>query len=419
MDLTSSTLEYGAGLLTFLSVCATLWLWPRLARRGLRRILGRLALIGASQLSLVLLAALLLNSYGDFYPTWTDLVGGGNQTVTLGRVQGGAGGSEEQVSDLGSRLVLPSRLGPLQRSDELPSGPPQRNGRFSAVTLVGERTGYRQQAYVYLPPQYFQPAYRHVDFPVLTSYVGYPGSIQTMVDRLRMPQIAAGMMQDGQMQPTIMVIVSQTVAPPRDTDCINAPGGPQAETYLTQDVPAALRSAYRVERDPRGWGLTGVSEGATCALENTLRHPGTFGVAASLGGEYWEYETSTTGVLFGPPGPVRDALLNSYNLVWRLQHLPVPDVRVLVATTAHGEHDYKGTQLFVRAAKAPLQITPLVLSSGGHNYTTWSLELEPALAWLGQQLNPPTAAPAPAPAATPSTVPSSPITVPSLTAVPG
>ena len=423
MDLTSSTLEYGAGLLAFLSVCATLWLWPRLARRGLRRVLGRLALIGASQLSLVLLAALLLNSYGDFYPTWTDLVGGGNTTVTLGRVAGtgGTGGSEEQVADLGSRLVLPTRLGPLQRRAELPSGPPQRNGRFGAVTLVGERTGYRQQAYVYLPPQYFQAAYQHVDFPVLTSYVGYPGSIQTMVDRLRMPQIAAAMMQDGQMQPTILVIISQTVAPPRDTDCINAPGGPQAETYLAQEVPAALRSAYRVERDPRGWGLTGVSEGATCALEYTLRHPGTFGVAASLGGEYWEYETSTTGVLFGPQGPARDALLNSYNLIWRLQHLPVPDVRVLVATTAHGEHDYKATQRFIHTAKPPLQITPLVLSSGGHNYGTWSLELEPALAWLGQQLNPPTAAPAPLPTAAhaPRTASRTVPTVPQVVAVPG
>jgi hypothetical protein len=87
---------------------------------------------------------------------------------------------------------------------------------------------------------------------------------------------------------------------------------------------------------------------------------------------------------------------------------------VLVATTAHGEHDYKGTQLFVHTAKAPLQITPLVLSSGGHNYSTWSLELEPALAWVGQQLNPPTAAPA-VPAPAPRTVPD----VPSLVAVPG
>jgi hypothetical protein len=210
------------------------------------------------------------------------------------------------------------------------------------------------------------------------------------------------------MQPTILVIISQTVAPPRDTDCINAPGGPQAETYLTEDVPAALRSAYRVESDPRGWGLTGVSEGATCALENTLRHPEVFGVAASLGGEYWEYETTTTGVLFGPQGPARTGLLDSYNLIWRLQHLPVPHVRVLVATTAHGEHDYRATGQFIRAVTPPMQVTPLVLSNGGHNYTTWSLELEPALAWLGQQLNPPTAAPEPKPTASASAPASAP-----------
>ena len=130
-----------------------------------------------------------------------------------------------------------------------------------------------------------------------------------------------------------------------------------------------------------------------------MRHPDMFGVAASLGGEYNDYESRQTGTLFGPRGRARDSLINSYDLLWRLRTLPAPDVRVLVATTAHGERDYASTEQFMAAAKEPMRVTPLVLTNGGHNFTTWTLELQPALVWMGRQMTPPPASPPP-PAAT-------------------
>ena len=120
-----------------------------------------------------------------------------------------------------------------------------------------------------------------------------------------------------------------------------------------------------------------------------MRHPDMFGVAVSLGGEYRDYDDGQTGDLFGPEGPARDELLAGYNLLWRLDHLPPPDIRVLVATTAHGERDYASTEQFIHAVRPPMQVTPMVLSSGGHNFTTWNLELAPALTWLSSQLLPP------------------------------
>ncbi|MHA6762265.1 alpha/beta hydrolase [Streptacidiphilus sp. PAMC 29251] len=398
MDLTSSRLEYAAGLLTLLCVCATLWLWPRLARSGVLWIAARLGMILASQLSVVLLVALMLNSYGDFYPTWHDLTGGSNETVTIGR----SSGEQQAVSLQGSKLVLAGDSGPLQRLPGLAQGPADQVGRYSAVTVVGRRSGISQQAYVYLPPEYFQPAFQHTAFPVLTSYVGYPGSIQGVLGVLKLQQKAAQQMAAGRMNATIVVLISQTVVPPKDTDCVDVVGGPQVETYLTSDYRAAMSSAYRVRSEPAAWGLIGFSEGGTCALEAAMRHPEMFGVAVSLGGEYSDYETGQTGTLFGPAGPARTRLIESYDLLWRLRNLPAPAVKVLVATTAHGERDYAATEQFLKLVRSPMGATPMVLSSGGHNFTTWELELGPALSWIGEQLLPPGAIPRPAPSATPT-----------------
>lgn len=386
MDLTSDKLQDAAGALTLVCVGATLWLWPRLAHRGLRWVAARLGMIVASQLTALLLVALMLNSYGDFYPTWHDLAGGGDQTVTIGRTSGDATTAAELS---GSRLVRPADSSALRQQPDLAGGPAAEVGRYDAVTIVGEHSGITQQAYVYLPPEYFQPAFRHTAFPVLTSYVGYPGSIQGVMSRLKLPQTAARLMTTGRMKAAIMVLISQTVAPPRDTDCVDAVGGPQVETFLTSDYRAAISSAYRVRQQPAAWGLIGYSEGGTCALENAMRHPDMFGVAVSLGGEYRDYDDGQTGDLFGPEGPARDELLAGYNLLWRLDHLPPPDIRVLVATTAHGERDYASTEQFIHAVRPPMQVTPMVLSSGGHNFTTWNLELAPALTWLSSQLLPP------------------------------
>ncbi len=394
MDLTSSTLQYAVGALTLVCVGATVWLWPRLARNGIGPVTGRFGMIVASQLSLVLLVTLMLNSYGDFYPTWHDLTGGGDETVTIGT---SAADSATEAELSGSKLVLPADDSGLRQQPDLVTGPAAQAGRYSAVTIVGERTGIQQQAYVYLPPEYFQPAFRHTAFPVLTSYVGYPGSIQGVMARLRLPQTAAKLMAAGRMQAAIVVLISQTVATPRDTDCVDVVGGPQVETYLTSDYQTAMRSAYRVGTEPAAWGLIGFSEGGTCAVENAMRHPGRFGVAVSLGGEYRDYENGQTGTLFGPAGPARDRLLAGYDLVWRLRHLPPPDIRVLVATTSHGERDYPATERFLRAVKPPMEATPMVLSSGGHNFTTWGLELTPALTWMSRQLLPPEDVAAPRP----------------------
>jgi len=390
MDLMSSSLLDAVIALTVVSVALTLWLWPRLARRGVLWIMARLGMILLSQISLVLVVALMINSYGDFYPTWGDLVGGGNQQVAFGQTTGAADGNTA-VSSRPDGLITLDSSSDLGRYRDLPSGPADQVGQTTSVHIHGLHTRISDHAFVYLPPQYFQPAYAHTDFPVITSYTGFPGEIETSMDHLKTIQQFASLEQDGQVQPTIMVLISQNVTEPRDNDCLNLPHGAQVQTFLTTDYVAAVKATYRVTGNPRGWGLEGYSEGGTCALENAMRYPKLFSVVGDLGGDYADVEDSQTGNLFGPKGSAaRTALLNQYNLGWRLQHLAAPDIQVLLATSMK-ESDYKSTEQFLREVKAPMSATQMFLKTGGHNFGTWNQEQGPTMIWMSEHMSPPVA----------------------------
>src|SRR5579859_6470283 len=174
MELTSGALLWTVLGVTVLVTVATVWLWPRLARSGGLFVLARLGALLSAQLGLVLVAALLINGYGDFYPTWGDLLGA-DQQVTFGASTGTSG--DALPTGHGSRLVRPDGPAPA-----FLSGRPAAVGQVSSVRLLGPRTGLGQQAYVYLPPQYFQPAYARTRFPVVLMMTGFPGTIQTTLD---------------------------------------------------------------------------------------------------------------------------------------------------------------------------------------------------------------------------------------------
>jgi dienelactone hydrolase len=376
MGLTSRVLETAVIGCAALCIVLTVWLWPRLAPRGLRWVLARLVAVLLTQGLVVAALGLAANSYFEFYGSWGDLLG----TKGAGPVSIRQAGGEAALT---AALVHEDGPSAVRRFHDLPAGPPAAAGRLESVHLAGRRTGIDQQAYVYLPPQYFQPAYRARRFPAVLAFTGYPGSTASVVERLRLPQTAGGLERAGRMQPTVLVIVSQTVAPPRDTECVDVPGGPRVETYLAQDLPEAVRSAFRVGAGARSLGLLGYSAGGSCALQLTMRHPGVFSSAVSLGGDYAVLQDRSTGRLLTGPAERRE-----HDLVWRLGHLPAPPVRVLIASSRKGERDYRATRAFLAAVRPPMAAATEILPSGGHNYGTWGRELPAALRWLVNGLAP-------------------------------
>ena len=386
MGLTSETTVYVVAAVAAVCVALLVWVWPRLASRGVRHVLGRLAAIGVTQVTIIAAFACWLNSSYQFFGSWGELFGNVD-TAPVGVTQAAdhnGDGTAGSVSVKGA-LVQPAGDEQLKRVSGLPTGNPAVNGKVESVKVIGRRTGVVDPAFVYLPPQYFQKAYARQRFPVVVALSGYPGSIFNLAQYLRVSQTAGQLQKSGQMQPTIMVMIRPTIAPPRDTECVNVPGGPQTETFLAKDLPQALKSVYRVGHDASAWGVMGYSSGGTCALQLTMRNPHVYTTAAALSPDYRIKDDPTTGNLFGS-GLGRVNRVNGHDLMWRLKHLPIPQVSVLVADSKHGERGYPQTLAFIKAVKAPMRVASILPESGSHNFPTWVREMPASLKWMNQQL---------------------------------
>ncbi|MER8007208.1 alpha/beta hydrolase-fold protein [Streptomyces sp. NPDC094149] len=387
MGLTSRTTVYAMVALAALSLALLVWLWPRLAKPGVWQVLGRLCAIGVTQVTIVAAFACGVNSSYQFFGSWGELFGNVDTApvgVTQAADQNGDG-SVNGISSVHGSLVQPAGNEQLSRVSGLPKGPAAAVGRVESVKIIGKRTGVVDPAFVYLPPQYFQKAYHRMRFPVIVALSGYPGSIFNLAQHLRVSQTAGELQSKGQMQPTIMVMIRPTIAPPRDTECVDVPGGPQTETFLAKDLPEAVRSVYRAGHDASAWGVMGYSSGASCALQLTMRNPHVYTTAAALSPDYKVKDDPTTGNLFGS-GLGRQARVDGHDLMWRLAHLPAPQVSVLVANSKHGEKGYAETQAFIRAVKAPMRVASILPENGSHNFPTWVREMPAALKWMNAQL---------------------------------
>ncbi|MEY9847605.1 alpha/beta hydrolase [Streptacidiphilus sp. MAP5-3] len=381
MGLTSKKLELLVALLAIASFVGTVWLWPRLSGRNWKAVSGRVGTLLLSQVLSLVAIGLVANNWGGFYSSFSDLFGtdqGPAPTIVDHTKQTSDGKGAGSVTVQASKPVALQ----LGGSDAGASG-----GSVQQVAIQGGSTGLTEPAFVYLPAAYKDPANAHKKFPVMVVFTGYPGTPDNLISRMKYPTIAAQDIYRKKMPPTVMVLMRPSVVMPRDNECQDVPGGPQAQTFFSKDLPRALATQYNVSTAGSAWGVIGDSTGGYCALSLAMREPGSFTAAASLSGYYKAAEDSTTGNLFGGSQDLR----NQADLMWRVAHLPAVPVSLLV-TSSRTEADYKDTQAFIKAveAKPPFAISSLFLASGGHNFTTWNQETPLALPWVANHLLVPT-----------------------------
>ncbi|MFE9020632.1 alpha/beta hydrolase [Streptomyces sp. NPDC007808] len=369
MGLTSDKVLVAAVLTATGLFVGTVWLWPRLARPGWRAVSGRVGLLLSTQLMLFAAVGLAANQAFGFYAGWADLFGQEKeQGVVVDHTPKGG----------------PLRVVDTRRVPGAASGSPQVGGQIQKVDIVGRTSRIATPAFVYLPPEYFQPEHRKRTFPASVVLTGYPGTAQALVDKLNYPRTAARLAADGRMEPMILVMMRPTVAPPRDTECVDVPGGPQTETFFAKDLPDAVSGHYRVAADPGGWGIIGNSTGGYCALKLAMHHPEVYAAGAGLSAYYNAPIDATTGDLFQGDEELR----NAANLGWYLDHKPAPDTSLLVSSSKVGESNYKATLKFIERVKATklTRISSIILESGGHNFNTWRREIPGTLEWMSGRL---------------------------------
>jgi len=399
MGLTSGSFLILMICLAVAGLLVTVALWPDVAGRKLWHIPARIGMIALSEALVIATFLVALNGYFAFYTSWSQLLGSGSSRVT-GTVGGaGSGGPLLTITSAEPGPAPGSGVAPQHTISAVASGPHgievaglvhgnrrglAQNGELLRISIDGPHSGIDETGDdVYLPPEYFQPAYAHSKFPVVLALSGYPGNGWSLVKDLGIPGEVAKLAAEHKVRPAVYVMMGANVAEPRDTECINIPGSLQVATFFAQDVPEVIEHWFRVQADPSGWATIGYSTGAYCAVKLTMMYPWRFRYAVALAGYYEAFQSSTTGDLYG--GSAGYEALNSPD--WRLTHLPIPAVSVLVCSSK-GEFTYRGTLKFLRLVRPPMRAYSLLLPTGGHNFGTWQRELPETLKWMSAMLTP-------------------------------
>ena len=298
----------------------------------------------------------LVNDYYGYYRTWPEL-----------------------RADFGGGL---GALGTATSVTVSPAG----SGVLTWVDLPGPRSGYHRRGLVYLPPQYSQPQYAHVEFPVLELFHGTPGSPRAWETLLRIGQVADQLLARHLIGPMVLVMPAIN-GPGHDfQDCVDGPGV-HDDTYLTMDVRADVRARYRVSADPYEWGMAGYSSGGYCAADLALRHRTMFGAAAVLEG-YFRAADGPAGVALRGGKTLEDANSPLF-LAEKLQPASGPVPAFWVAAGTLDGSGYALATAFVAALDRIEQVPFDREFNTAHTVSAWTRVLPAALIWLWQQLAPP------------------------------
>jgi enterochelin esterase-like enzyme len=315
-----------------------------LGSRLLARALPVVVLAVVAQVLAMGALALKVNDEYVFFTSWADLTGGVSQGTAI-------------------------RTGGLLGTGE---------GHLRVLTVHAHRTGRNDQVMVWLPPQYDLPAYRNHRFPVVLFLAGQPSTPQVAFRQFAFGHTALTAMREHLVPPFVAVFPTLMVAPPRDTECTNVPGGPQAETWLSHDVPSFVQQHYRVAPPGRAWSVMGWSTGGFCAAKLVTTQPGHFGSAVSFGGYYQPVQDHTTGSLFAG----RLQLKQANSPAWRYRHLGgLRGSRLLLVAGRQDKETWRSTRAMLQTAAGDPAVSHIAFAQGGHNYRNYSAYLGPALRW--------------------------------------
>jgi enterochelin esterase-like enzyme len=370
-------------LFVLLIVIFGVLMWRMLvARRVAFRVLAAcLAFVPA-----MLFGVLAVNKYYGYYQTWGAMFA----DLTYQGVD-----AASQVPDV--KLAADAQSGTLDGSrDYLRLA--QRQGYLVRLMVPGHRSHITRAVYVYLPPQYFQPAYQAYRFPAVELIHGQPGAPQDWITVVGVTRAFDRLLENKLAQPAVLVMPDANGGKKISLQCLNQVGGPQDLTYLAVDLPAQMARILRVARPGSAWGVAGYSEGGFCAANMALRYPHRYGFAGVLSGYFKPFANQLAD-------PVRLVSPFGGNTRLREQNTPLDEIQELppaaviprfwLAAGAADGQDVANAERFWQELRLRQQIMPLTLTPGcGHTMTTWRAEvpsmltwMTPGLAWAAHQQN--------------------------------
>ncbi|MFK4147195.1 alpha/beta hydrolase [Streptomyces sp. NPDC004065] len=371
MSLTGTPFLYTAIALAVLALALPFALWTRLPGPRALRAAARALMLLFTQATAVTLVFVLVNNANNLYDNWADLLGTGNHV--------------QRAADLGADGtggVAYRKLPKVRQSFRPAQGPGMRAAGGVRVTqLKGRISGVSGEVYVWLPPQYNDPAQRNRTFPVVEVLSGYPGSAKAWFGSMRVHEQLEPLMRSGQVAPFILVSPRTNLIAKADTGCANIPGTVNADSWLSVDVPKMVMDNFRTRPAPDGWAVAGYSAGAHCAAKLAVAHPDRYRAGVSLSG--YNDPIGVPGSLAARTPGVRRAN-NPYVLLGKYRQPP----RVALYYSGQSGDGYQAGLAMRRIAKAPTTVRVVLLprNAGGHSMALWRPQAPAVFGWLTAQL---------------------------------
>jgi len=244
--------------------------------------------------------------------------------------------------------------------------------------------------YVYLPPQYFQKAYRNYRFPAIELIHGFPGTPLDWITVVGVTTTLQDLISSNLAKPVVLVMPDANGGRAISLQCLNQFRGPQDATYLAEDLPAYIARSLRVQPPGLAWGIAGYSEGGFCAANLGLKYGRQFGFAGVLSGYFAPFDNQ----LGRPP-----KLVDPFGGNARLRRANTPDdlvdslpggTRIAQFWLGAGTADHADLRaaaffqqlLQIRQPQVILKTVP----GGGHTMITWRALIPPMLEWMTPRL---------------------------------
>ncbi len=348
-------------------------------------------LVVAKQLAFRVLAACLafipammfgvaaVNKYYDYYQNWnsaiSDLTGSNAQAPEVPTV----------VSGVGSNVKFSTFLG-----NTIDPQVAAQDGYTAHLTVYGRASRITRSVYVYLPPQYFQTAYRHYRFPAIELLHGFPGVPQDWITVVGVTTMMQDLIGVGLAKPAVLVMPDANGGRGMSLQCLNQVHGPADATYLAEDLPEYIARTLRVQPPGTDWGIAGYSEGGFCAANLGLRYGDRFGFSGVLSGYFQpsDNQLAHPSRLVNPFGG--NAALKRDNtpddLVSSLRAgTPIPQFWLGVGSGDRA--DLRNAEVFAQLLQIRQPgVTLKVVSGGGHTMFTWRALMPPLLEWMTPRL---------------------------------
>lgn len=360
-------------VLVAVALVVPLVLWSRIPGPAPVRSVARMLMLLFAQGTAITLVFVLVNNANSLYDNWSDLIGTGNHVraaADLGR--DGTGGISVRQLPRVHQKFSPAHGPGMHRA-----------GGVRVTQLRGQVSGVDAEVYVWLPPQYNEPAYRNRKFPVVELLPGYPGSAKAWFGSLKVHEQLLPLMRDGRVAPFILVAPRTNLVAKADTGCANIPGKVNADTWLSIDVPKMVLDNFRAKSAPDGWGVAGYSAGAHCAAKLTVAHPDRYRAAVSMSG-------------YNDPIGQRDSLA-ARSVALRRQNNPFlllkgyrtpPHVALYISGEVNDGYQAGVALQSIAEPPTTVQLVLLPQSAGGHNMALWRPQIPEAFRWLTLEIGP-------------------------------